>query len=153
MLRHFSLRAMAVLALGALWTIPCVAAPQRQNRASYADVENVVHEAEAQFRQHVNEYSDRMRQIDWNHVAQSAAARQGSHETIVNNYNSHSQAMIRERNQANARISHLPGVAPATRSNAIQTIARSYQSHAHTLQMRRTEALNRWNHAAAQRRR
>lgn len=152
MLKRISLRTLAVLVLGACWTLPCLAAPQRQHRASYADVENIVHEAEAQFRQQVNDYNDRLRQIDWNHVADSAAARQGSRQTIANNYNSHLQAMIRERNQANARISHLPGVAAATRSRAIQTITRSYQSNSHSLQLRRTEAMNRWNRATAKRR-
>src|SRR5205814_1729163 len=117
-------------------------------RAGNPELQSAVHEAETEFRQQLNEYSDRLKQINWSNVAQSPQTRQAVHQTIVNGYDSHLKGMTRQRDQADQKISHM-NVPAAVKNNALNTIKGSYASNAHTLRMREDDAMNKLNRASA----
>jgi|SRR5579872_3264628 len=111
-----------------------------------ADTDIVVRAATEDFRHQVNEYQARVNQLNFSR-APSPSARQGMHETIVNNYRVHLTAMTRARDDRRRELAGMRGVSPPERSDASRRIGIVYNTEVKTLQMHEQDALRRLSEA------
>lgn len=111
-----------------------------------ADADVLVRAAAEDFRHQVNEYQDRVNQLNFSR-APSPGARQGMHDTIVNNYRVHLTAMTRARDGRRRELAGMRGVSPAERSDANRRIGTVYNTEVRTLQMHEQDALRRLREA------
>lgn len=121
-------------------TLCALALPARTWAQPREEAQSVIREAVGEFRRHVNEYQDRLREIKFDRRP-SPSARRGINDTIVNAYRSQLTAITRVRNESNGKISRIGGLAPVARNNAIHEIARIYATETHTLREHEAEAL------------